>query len=139
MPLESSSIPNASAVLIVERCSDPELSILKTDFLTAKLTGTICLPRNASDVISQSKPEIVGWKLSIITIIANALNVLNAIKIWKARVSSLKEENHFAKLTLREASKKPPNHPRHLRIELQDNWIFCYIYIDFIYRKTIRF
>jgi len=93
------SIQNVSPVLIAAKSLRIHLSILRTDFLTAKKIGTNCSQQSASPADSRSRQETDGWKPSTTTITHNASTARFARKIWRAKASMRRADGFFAKIT----------------------------------------
>jgi len=92
------SIQNVSPVLIAVKSLRIHLSILRTDFLTAKKIGTNCSQQSASPADSRSKQETDGWKPSTTTITHNASTARCVGRTSRDKASLWRPENLFAKV-----------------------------------------
>jgi len=92
------SIQNVSPVLIAAKSLRIHLSILRTDFLTAKKIGTNCSQQSASPADSRSRQETDGWKPSTTTITHNASTARCVGRTSRDKASLWRPENLFAKV-----------------------------------------
>jgi len=108
-PWARASILSVLPVPIAVKFSPTLLFISRTVYLTAKKIGTSSSPQNASLAASQSRQGIAGLRLLTITTILSASTARCAKRIWRAKVSLWKLENHSVKATQEVEGKSTKN------------------------------